>query len=113
MCSQSLSFYYEDSPPLFASPLRDWPFNLSPETELARRVKRDHLQQVSAQMISYLLDHYDDRPMDVLAQIEAGVDHSCVRTNSGAVACWGSNAQGQLGQGDRGYARRPVAIEGI
>ena len=74
MCSQSVTFYYGDTPPLFMSPLRDWPFNLSPETELARRVKRDHMRQISSQVINYLLGHYDDRPVDVLAQIQAATE---------------------------------------
>lgn len=39
-----------------------------------------------------------------LAELALGLDHTCVRYNSGKVACWGENTSGQLGYDDK--ARR-------
>src|SRR5687767_12785630 len=33
------------------------------------------------------------------AQLATGIQHSCARRPSGAVACWGRNQYGQLGNG--------------
>ena len=46
-------------------------------------------------------------------EIEGGTDHSCARTDQGSVVCWGDDSRGQLGLGDRGFARVPVAISGF
>ncbi len=35
-----------------------------------------------------------------VAQIDSGGSHTCARLNDGTVRCWGSNADGQLGNGD-------------
>lgn len=47
--------------------------------------------------------------------IGAGGDNSCALTASGAVACWGTNLLGQLGNGDesRGISATPVAVVGL
>lgn len=71
MCKQSLNLYYGDESEPYAEPIRDYPFDLDPETEITRRIKRDHITQVSAEVIEYLIDHYDDSPLEVLARIEA------------------------------------------
>ncbi|MGB7537269.1 MAG: hypothetical protein WBM17_01905 [Anaerolineales bacterium] len=42
---------------------------------------------------------------------EAG--HSCAILKSGAVACWGNNEKGQLGDSSRKESTRPVPVEGI
>ena len=42
-----------------------------------------------------------------------GADHSCVVRATGAVSCWGANADGQLGNGTITAALTPVAVTGI
>ncbi len=40
-----------------------------------------------------------DAGVDAVAQISAGHFHTCARYVSGKVACWGKNAEGQIGDG--------------
>ena len=40
-----------------------------------------------------------------------GRDHACALTNAGAVMCWGSNINAQLGQGDVGVHDTPVDVD--
>jgi alpha-tubulin suppressor-like RCC1 family protein len=47
-----------------------------------------------------------------IAQIEAGADHTCVLTSSGTVACWGRNAEGQLGRETDGTPGRTADVAG-
>ena len=45
--------------------------------------------------------------------IDVGESHTCARNSLGAVACWGSNVYGQLGNGDGGINKKestPVAV---
>ena len=55
-------------------------------------------------------------PLDVMglpgpaAAIDPGDTHTCARLVDGRVACWGSNGNGQLGDGTRTARRAPVAI---
>ena len=45
--------------------------------------------------------------------IAGGEAHTCARNSAGAVACWGSNSNGQLGNGEGGtnaYKNTPVAV---
>jgi alpha-tubulin suppressor-like RCC1 family protein len=41
-------------------------------------------------------------PLDGVADIDTGSDHSCAVLASGSVVCWGENADGQLGDDRRG-----------
>ncbi len=43
----------------------------------------------------------------------AGSDHACVLARSGTVACWGSNALGELGVGSTEAQPRVVEVEGF
>jgi len=49
---------------------------------------------------------------DIITAIEAGEAHTCMRGDSGAIYCWGSNAGGQLGIGSREEQGTPVALSG-
>ncbi|APR74979.1 BNR repeat domain protein [Minicystis rosea] len=51
--------------------------------------------------------------LDDATAIAAGVNHTCVRRASGAIACWGANYSGQLGDGTTHDRRAPVAVTGI
>lgn len=48
-------------------------------------------------------------PVDVVA----AADHRCALDRDGAVYCWGSNAQGQLGSGSPDDAAEPTRVEGV
>jgi alpha-tubulin suppressor-like RCC1 family protein len=45
--------------------------------------------------------------------IARGNDHTCVSRRNGQVACWGSDATGQLGAGARGRSDRPLPVVGF
>ncbi|CAN5280116.1 hypothetical protein BH09MYX1_BH09MYX1_45370 [soil metagenome] len=47
-----------------------------------------------------------------VVQIALGSSHACVRTQANAVACWGSNAQGELGTGSS-IASSPTLVTPI
>jgi alpha-tubulin suppressor-like RCC1 family protein len=57
-------------------------------------------------------------PVDVVglttgvASVYAGGNSSCAITESGAARCWGDNGQGQLGNGEAGYAVTPQVVVG-
>jgi hypothetical protein len=44
--------------------------------------------------------------------ITAGFGHSCALTTSGAAICWGTNTEGQLGDGGNNNATSPAAVSG-
>jgi alpha-tubulin suppressor-like RCC1 family protein len=46
-----------------------------------------------------------------LISISAGTDSSCAVANSGSVLCWGENAEGQLGTGDRVDTGVPAEVD--
>ena len=45
--------------------------------------------------------------------VAAGQLHSCAVTDGGGVRCWGSNDQGQLGDGTVSYQLTPVSVVGL
>ncbi len=47
------------------------------------------------------------------SNIAGGVTHACLRRRSGAVACWGSNSQGQLGDGTITSRMVPTDVPGL
>lgn len=48
-----------------------------------------------------------------VVQLAAGSLHSCIRTNLGAVRCWGEGWSGQLGNGGTWMRTRPVDVAGL
>jgi alpha-tubulin suppressor-like RCC1 family protein len=46
-------------------------------------------------------------------EIDAGRRHSCARRGSGAVVCWGSNSDRQLGDGTMTQRLTPTAVSGL
>jgi alpha-tubulin suppressor-like RCC1 family protein len=47
------------------------------------------------------------------AALASATSHSCVIRADLTVACWGSNDQGQLGNGATGTSTSPVAVAGL
>jgi alpha-tubulin suppressor-like RCC1 family protein len=45
--------------------------------------------------------------------ISAGLAHTCALTERGRVRCWGNDSYGQLGDGDGGSSRLPVAVSDL
>ncbi len=61
---------------------------------------------------------YRNVPVDVTGvagatDVAAGLSHSCAVVSGGAVTCWGSNGDGQLGDGTNSDSRRPVEVSGL
>jgi alpha-tubulin suppressor-like RCC1 family protein len=48
-----------------------------------------------------------------LGPIAAGGEHACAVTTTGALKCWGSSSEGQLGNGTQSYSSGAVPVEGL
>lgn len=48
-----------------------------------------------------------------IAQVANGLHHTCARTTSGAVWCWGDGSVGELGQGDYSNAQSPLEVTAL
>jgi alpha-tubulin suppressor-like RCC1 family protein len=48
-----------------------------------------------------------------VASVSAGVDYSCAALLDGGIACWGSNADGELGDGTTATSSVPVRAKGF
>lgn len=48
-----------------------------------------------------------------VATAAAGSSHTCARTTTGTISCWGSNQYGQLGNGTNTNADTPTAVVGF
>ena len=48
-----------------------------------------------------------------VASIAAGFKHTCARTRTGSVRCWGYNAEGELGNRSHSSSYTPVAVTGL
>lgn len=46
-------------------------------------------------------------------ELAAGNQHFCTRTRGGEIYCWGSNYNGQLGDGTTLYREKPVKVPGV
>jgi len=63
-------------------------------------------------------DGQGERGSDVLVgadvvSLTTGKSHACAVLSDGTVTCWGSNDQGQLGDGTKNPSRAPVVVHGI
>lgn len=47
-----------------------------------------------------------------IVQVAAGVEHACAVTSDGALACWGDNTEGQIGNGGGADVLAPLLING-
>ncbi|MDC0676033.1 RCC1 domain-containing protein [Nannocystis radixulma] len=48
-----------------------------------------------------------------VVQLAAGGSHTCARTSTGAVRCWGGGLHGQLGNGGKDFSTKPVDVTGL
>jgi hypothetical protein len=48
-----------------------------------------------------------------VAEIDVAPDAACARLRSGAVLCWGADANGHLGAGTSSFRAAPVAVAGL
>jgi alpha-tubulin suppressor-like RCC1 family protein len=64
-------------------------------------------------------DTWRTTPVDVLnlasgvTKLTSGSDHTCILTGSGDLKCWGSNFNGELGDGTNTNRFEPVAVSGM
>jgi alpha-tubulin suppressor-like RCC1 family protein len=57
--------------------------------------------------------HASAAPPSAVPQLAAGASHTCVVTSASQVSCWGSNVDGQLGDGNTGDQSVPATVLGI
>jgi Regulator of chromosome condensation (RCC1) repeat len=50
---------------------------------------------------------------DDIVELGVSTGRTCIRRSTGAVACWGSNDEGQIGDGTRTNSLTPVPVTGI
>jgi alpha-tubulin suppressor-like RCC1 family protein len=53
------------------------------------------------------------RGLDDAAELTSGQFHTCARRSTGTVVCWGSNTNGQVGDGSRSQRAAPVGVRSI
>jgi len=46
-------------------------------------------------------------------QVSAGTSHTCALHGTGAVSCWGSSYDGQVGTGVTGFSATPLMVKGL
>ena len=51
--------------------------------------------------------------IDDAVELVVGTSHACARRAGGSVVCWGSNGEGELGDGTRSAAAAPVAVRDV
>jgi alpha-tubulin suppressor-like RCC1 family protein len=68
-----------------------------------------HPDRFSDTRETFLVEGIGDTPVE----IGAGANHTCVRTLSGVVKCWGENVYGQLGNGTNVDSFEPVTVVGL
>lgn len=52
-------------------------------------------------------------PVQVSVGSGSGTTFACDRTGAGAVACWGDNFEGELGNGTTTFSKSPVKVKGL
>jgi alpha-tubulin suppressor-like RCC1 family protein len=52
-------------------------------------------------------------PAQVSVGTGSGTTFACDRTEAGAVACWGDDSEGELGNGTTTFSRSPVKVKGL